>query len=215
MLETIIKHGIIFYVMGVIMAIGLFAKLISHITVKKMVKEASEIQKSNHRLMRLVKAKFEHASMVSDKVQNVEVFVKKYLYEHKVLGVHLETWRGLQKKTIWMLAAIGLIGSFMSFRLYNMSEETFQYISWTSILTMILIVVQIMSDERSQLEAAKNYMVDYLENVCVHRYEKANQAVAKLEEMEALPEVKEEPEVSKEKMEQERRIRAILEEFLA
>ena len=105
MLEAIVKHGIIFYAMGVIMAIGLFSKFISHTTLRKMVREASEIQKSNHRLMRLVKSKFEHASMVSDKVQNVEAFVNKYLFEYRVLGVRMETWRGLVKKSIWIMAA--------------------------------------------------------------------------------------------------------------
>ena len=61
MLEAIVKHGIIFYAMGITMGIGILAKVISHITVRKMVTAASEIQKSEHKLMRLVKAKFEHA----------------------------------------------------------------------------------------------------------------------------------------------------------
>lgn len=217
MLETIIKHGIIFYVMGAIFGIGVFAKFISHITVRKMVREASEIQKSNHRLMRLVKSKFEHASMVSDKVQNVKVFVEKYLYEYKVLGVRLETWRSTQKKMVWLLVAVGILGIFASFQTQGMNEQTFQYFSWTGIMTVLLVVVQMMSDEKSKLYAAENYMVDYLENVCIHRYEKVNQAMEHLEEVEIpkQPEVQEEPEVSRERAEQELRIRAILEEFLA
>ena len=111
MLETIINTGSILWVLGIMMAVGVWAKIISHITVRKMVRAASEIQKSNHRLMRLVKAKFEHASMVSDKVQNVDAFVQKYLYEYKVLGARLETWRALQKKMIWFILAVGLFGA--------------------------------------------------------------------------------------------------------
>lgn len=216
MLETIIKHGIIFYAMGIMMGVGIFAKVISHITVRKMVLEASEIQKSNHKLMRLIKAKFEHATMVSDKVQNVKAFVKKYLYEYKVLGMRLSTWQGLQKKAVWILGTLGLIGAFASFRIQGMSEQTFQYIGWTGILAVLLYVIQMMTDEKIRLAAAENYIVDYLENVCVHRYEKINQAAAKEEEIVMpQPEVKEEADVSKERMEQEKRIRAILEEFLA
>ena len=41
MLETIVKHGIIFYAMGIMLAVGIFAKVISHITVRKMEKAAS------------------------------------------------------------------------------------------------------------------------------------------------------------------------------
>ena len=51
MLETVVKQEIIFYVMGILMVLGIFAKLVSHFTVRKMVKAAGEIQKSNHRLM--------------------------------------------------------------------------------------------------------------------------------------------------------------------
>lgn len=217
MLETIVKHGVIFFAMGAMMGLGVFAKIISYITVRKVEREASEIQKSNHKLMRLVKAKFEHASMVSDKVQNVEAFVKKYLYEYRVLGVRLVTWQGLQKKAIWLLGAFGIVGTLSSLQVQGMNEQTFQYISWTGILLVLLSVIQVMSDEKTRLEAAKNYMVDYLENVCIHRYEKVNQAIQEAEDINIpeMPEVREEPEISKERVEQELRIRAILEEFLA
>ena len=175
MLETVIKYGIIFCAMGVAMAMGVLAKMISHITARKMVKAASEIQKSNHRLMRLVKAKFEHASMVSDKVQNVEAFVKKYLYEYKVLGVRLDGWRSLPKKMIWLIVVLGAFGVLGSYQIYGMKEQTFQYGAFTGICAVLVFSISILSDEKSKLEAAKNYMVDYLENVCIHRYEKANQ----------------------------------------
>ena len=237
MLEAVIKQGVIFYVMGVMLVIGIAAKVISHFTTGKMVRAAGEIQKSNHRLMRLVKAKFEHASMVSDKVQNVEVFVKKYLYEYKVFGVHLSTWQSLPKKMAWLIAAIGIAGSLISFQALGMGEETFRYICFTGIFAVALFSIHILSDEKTKWAAAENYMVDYLENVCLHRYEKAGldaQKVTEAENAEAEPlkaetdenvpgalemqeksEISKQAELTKERVEQEMRIRAILEEFLA
>ena len=217
MLETIVKHGIIFYAMGIMLAVGVFAKVISHITIEKMAKAASEIQNSNHKLMKLVKAKFEHASMVSDKVQNVEVFVKKYLYEYRVLGKRLEEWRTLQKRMILLLAMVGTLGIIMSLRTTGASEYTLQHFCWTGIFKVLMTMIHILSDEETRLQAAKNYMVDYLENVCIRRYEKANHVAMQKEEVMEEPEVLERPEkdLSKEREEQERRIRAILEEFLA
>lgn len=217
MLEAIVKHGIIFYAMGIMLAVGVFAKVISHITIGKMAKAASEIQNSNHKLMKLVKAKFEHASMVSDKVQNVEVFVKKYLYEYRVLGRRLEEWRSLQKQMVFLLAAVGILGIILSLRVTGSSEYTFQHFCFTGIFTVVMFIVHIWSNEEARLEATKNYMVDYLENICVRRYEKANHSIFQAEETEAEREILERPEkdLSKERDEQERRIRAILEEFLA
>ena len=235
MLEAIIKYGIILWTLGVMMAIGVLAKVISHITVRKMVKAASEIQKSNHRLMRLVKAKFEHASMVSDKVQNVDAFVQKYLYEYKVLGVRLDTWRALQKKMVWFIVAFGLLGVLGAYQVHGLGEQMFRYGSFTAVYAVILFSIHILSNEKLKIEAAKNYMVDYLENVCIHRYEKANQMAVAAEVAESVQveevlseekNVKEqetmkqaqldrEKEYEKERDEQQILIRAILEEFLA
>lgn len=215
MVETII--------MGILMTIGVLAKLISYITVKKLVKAASEIQKSNHKFMKLLKAKFEHACMVSDKVQNVNAFVQKYLYEYKVLGVCLDAWIELQKKIIWFVVAFGLFGTANVYRIQGFGEQTFRYGAVTAACGVLLFSIHILGNEKVKKEAAKNYMVDYLENVCLNRYQKANQLAAEAEEEEAeeasvSEQVKIEEMVSQEeqlKEEQQMRIRAILEEFLA
>lgn len=209
MLETMIQRGVIFYVMGIVTALGILAKFVSHITVRKLVKEASEIQKSEHKLMKLIKAKFEHANMASDRVHNIRAFVEKYMYEYKVLGMQLESWRDFQGRSRWILLALGTLGAFGSYLLKGMNEAVFQYAGFTGILVVCLYVIQTFSNEASKLEAAKIYVVEYLENVCVHRIEKANQKLPVEEEKER------EPEQAKVKDEQEMRIRAILEEFLA
>lgn len=245
MLQNIVKQEIIFYVMGVLLAFGVLAKLISSFTVRRMVRAAGEIHKSNHKLMKLVKAKFEHASMVSDKVQNVEAFVDKYLYEHKVLGIRLNTWRGIPKHVLWLIAILGVFAVFESYRIGGYGDLMVKYIQWTGIFVMFLFLLYFIAEEKSRLQAAKNYMVEYLENVCIHRYAKLNRAAQTEEkaEQEELPEEKtesievSEPEGEKEaelqlakereqqaieemkeeerKQEQETRIRAILQEFLA
>lgn len=220
MLETIVKQEIIFYVMGILMVPGVLAKLVSYFTVRNMVKAAGEIQKSNHKLMRLVKAKFEHASMISDKVQNVEAFVNKYIYEYKVFGVRLSTWRTLPKKMLWAVSVLGVFGIFQSYRLEAMGLLTIKYIQWTGVFVLFLLLFGFVAEEEARVNVAKNYMVEYLENVCMHRYAKANRVV---EEVEPEEEVQEEIVVAMEKKEeeerkeseQEMRIRAILEEFLA
>lgn len=219
MLEAVVKQDIIFYAMGIFMGIGILAKLISYITVRKMVKASSEIQKSNHRLMRLVKAKFEHASMVSDKVQNVEAFVNKYIFEYRVFHIRLCTWQGITKKVVWMIGLLGVVAMIESYRLQGLGALTLQYIQWTAIFVLFSLLLHFVAGEEQSLQAAKNYMVEYLENVCIHRYAKEARQELEVEE-EAVSQAKEaeiveENAEEKKKSEQELRIRAILEEFLA
>ena len=229
---------IIFYAMGVLLGISLLAKLISAFTIRKMVKEAAKIQKSDHKLMKLIKAKFEHASMVSDRVQNVGAFVDKYLYEYKICGIRLHTWQNIPKRGFFIIVILGVFTVCESFRVEGMTMTTAGYIQWTGIFLLLLLLIQFVSGEKTQLEAARNYMVDYLENVCVHRYAKQHQ-IAEEESTETVQEsnlqeesgtekvqatadeVKMEeqvaPPISEEekRSQQEMRIRAILEEFLA
>ena len=229
---------IIFYAMGVLLGISLLAKLISAFTIRKMVKEAAKIQKSDHKLMKLIKAKFEHASMVSDRVQNVGAFVDKYLYEYKICGIRLHTWQNIPKRGFFIIVILGVFTVCESFRVEGMTMTTAGYIQWTGIFLLLLLLIQFVSGEKTQLEAARNYMVDYLENVCVHRYAKQHQ-MAEEESTETVQEsnLQEESETEKvqatadevkmeeqvappiseeeKRSQQEMRIRAILEEFLA
>ena len=105
----------------------------------------------------------------------------------------------------------------MSLRATGVSEYTMQHFSIAGVFIVLMLVVHTWSDEESKLEAAENYMIDYLENVCIRRYEKANLNMQQAQVDEEEPEIPERPErdLSKEREDQERRIRAILEEFLA
>lgn len=106
MLEVFVVRETVFFLTGVMIGIGAIARLITGISLKKLVRAASNMSKSNHPLMRLVRAKFEHGCMVSDKVQNVGAFVEKYLYEYRVLGVRLHTWRQWAKGSIWLALSL-------------------------------------------------------------------------------------------------------------
>lgn len=227
---------IIFYVMGIVLGVSLLAKLISAITVRRMVKEAAGIQKSNHKLMKLIKAKFEHASLISDRVQNVGAFVDKYLYEYKVFGFRLHTWQSLPKKALIIILILGVFSICESIRRDGFTEATVGYIQWTSIFVLLLLLVQFVTGEHARLQATRNYMVEYLENVCIHRYAKKHNVIEtdEQEERQSTIEQPKEEELAKmtqgeapklqivekigeeeERNQREMRIRAILEEFLA
>ena len=97
MLEMLLDKKLLFVLMGILTGLGVVDKCIVSMTMKRMVEAAGSMSKSNHPLMRLVRAKFEHACMISDTVENVGVFVDKYLYEYKVCGLRLHTLRRLEK----------------------------------------------------------------------------------------------------------------------
>ena len=109
--RQIIARQVVFYVAGAVAAIGIIAKLVAGISLKRLVRASSNMNKSNHALMRLVRAKFEHACMVSDKVQNVRAFVEKYVYEYRIIGLRLHSWRRLERTAIWLYALVCAFGA--------------------------------------------------------------------------------------------------------
>ena len=173
MLEMLLDKKLLFVLMGMLTGLGVADKCIVSMTMKRMIEAAGSMSKSNHPLMRLVRAKFEHACMISDTVENVGVFVDKYLYEYKVCGLRLHSLRRLEKMCSGLLIVTGRAG--ITCQVYGMGDEALRMGAAGCGLGILVWLFHLTTDENYCMEMAKNYMVDYLENVCLRKYEKMNQ----------------------------------------
>ena len=172
MLESMLDRHVIYVLMGMSTFAGVVSKVVVGRTLRKLVAAAESMGKSNHPLMRLVRAKFEHTCMISEKVENVGVFVDKYLYEYRVGGVRLHAWRRLQMAGAGLCLILGGVGAIISYRIKGATEQTAMIGGTGVALALIVFLVHMLTDEEYRLEAVRNYMVDYLENIYQHRYEK-------------------------------------------
>ena len=175
MLEMLLDKKLLFVLMGMLTGLGVADKCIVSMTMKRMIEAAGSMSKSNHPLMRLVRAKLEHACMISDTVENVGVFVDKYLYEYKVCGLRLHSLRRLEKMCSGLLIVTGLAGAGITCQVYGMGDEALRMGAAGCGLGILVWLFHLTTDENYCMEMAKNYMVDYLENVCLRKYEKMNQ----------------------------------------
>lgn len=191
MLKAILDRHVLLILMGVFAVLGIVSKCIACITLKRLVRAAGSMNKSAHPLIRLVRAKYEHACMLNDKVQNVGVFVDKYLYEYKILGLRLYRWRRMENVMAGLCLITGAAAAFLTYSVYGMSDAVLKMGAGGAALAILLYLFHLTSDENYMLEAVKTYMVDYLENVCARRYEKNQQKEKK--EIKGLA-VREEPE---------------------
>ncbi len=196
MLEMIMDRHLPFVLLGAVAAIGLISKIITGVTLKKLVKAAANMGKSTHPLMRLIRAKYEHACMVSDRVQNVEVFVEKYIYEYRIAGLPLHSWRRIEKGAAWICAAIGVLAALGEYALRGMNEQVLRNGTFGFVAGIILFVLRVSVDENYRLQAIRTYMVDYLDNFCARKYEKNREK--NLSKRETETEQKSQPEVKSE-----------------
>ena len=172
MLELMLDRHVIYVLMGMSAFAGVVSKVVVGRTLRKLVAAAESMGKSNHPLMRLVRAKFEHTCMISEKVENVGVFVDKYLYEYRVGGVRLHAWRRLQMAGAGLCLILGGVGAIINYRIKGATEQTAMIGGTGVAMALIVFLVHMLTDEEYRLEAVRNYMVDYLENIYQHRYEK-------------------------------------------
>ena len=165
--ELAVNTRVIYYLMALLGMIGVLAKAVNQQTLNQMLKAAGNMSKSTHRLIKLVRAKYEHACMVHDSVENPNAFVEKYIYEYRgfLFGIH--TWRQMELLTVWFVGILAALGAFECYITYGFSGAAYQYIETGLAEMVLLFVISHLSDEQYKLNAVRMYMVDYLENNCV------------------------------------------------
>lgn len=188
MLKIILDRHVFYVLMGVSAIVGVTAKVVVGATLRRLIVAAGSMGKSNHPLMRLVRAKFEHTCMISEKVENVSVFVDKYLYEYRVAGIRFHAWRRLEMAGAALCLVLGGTGAAVSYRVKGMTDQAAVLGGTGAALALVVFLIHMLTDEEYRVDAVRNYMVDYLENIYQHRYEKNSrkEELAEAAEREAL-----------------------------
>lgn len=167
--------GVIIYLMAGIGVLGIIAKGINQFTLHRLVKAAGNMPKSTHRLIKLVRAKYEHACMIHDSVENIDAFVEKYIYEYRGFLFRIHTWRQIEILSVWFAGLLAALGAALEYSSYGMNEAVYQYLAAGAAEMVLLSVIMRLSDEPYKINAIKMYMVDYLENICAFRLRRQSQ----------------------------------------
>ena len=159
----------IVYLMTAVGILGVLAKIINQLTLHRLVKAAGNMPKSTHRLIKLVRAKYEHACMVHDSVENIDAFVEKYIYEYRGFLFRIHTWRQIELLSVWFAGILAALGAALNYLSSGFSESVYQYIAGGLAEMVLLSVIIRLSDEPYKVNAVKMYLVDYLDNICAFR----------------------------------------------
>ena len=168
--------GVIVWMMAGFGVLGILAKIVNQMTLIRLVRAAGNMPKSTHRLIKLVRAKYEHACLIHDSVENIDAFVEKYIYEYRGFLFRIHTWGQIEKLCIWFAGIMAAAGAWLEFSFFSgFSESVYQYIAAGAAEVVLLSVIMRLSDEPYKIGAVKMYMVDYLENICAYRLRKQSQ----------------------------------------
>lgn len=170
-------------VLYAIMGLGVFCFLVKFFVsriYKRLIRASVQMGKSDHPLMKMLLKKFETCYQLKMGVENVEIFVDKYLNSYKVAGLHLYTWEVLGD----VVFGITLLASLLA-NMYIAVMETSRITMAQFLLVGIAVCgIIILEDVVLNLRfCRKRLMVeirDYLENIYKPRLENK---VFKTEEM--------------------------------
>lgn len=167
--------NVLFYLMAAVGVLGVLAKIVNQIILSQMIKAAREISKTNHKLIKLIRSKHEHACMIHDKVENPKAFVEKYFCEYRPFLFRIHTWQHLENQTVWFTAILAAFGAIAHFMEHGFCEGIYQYLAYGAAQMLALVMVSGLSDEEYKLKIVKNYVIDYIENTCARRNKNARQ----------------------------------------
>lgn len=169
------------YILYAMIGVGVlcfFMKFFLYRMLRQIGKEAAKMGNSVHPLMKMLMKRFETCYELKMGVNNVDIYVEKYLRSYKKAGISLATWEAWCE-VLFAISVLGCIGM----NAYLIWTQARGYgnpgLSWSSLsvflgtlLPCILLFFQDLFLNLSyQKESAKIEILDYLENICQPRFE--------------------------------------------
>ena len=162
--------------------LGTLLKIMVSRTYKRLIKASDNMGSTKHKLMKLMKMKFEACYKLKIGVNNVDSFVDKYVYKHKICGIHLYTWENIGGQLLILCLLTGTVGSVLGL-VYNCGKNDILITFFSGVFTSsLLIVVESFINLGAKKSILKANITDYLENFLKVRLEQENFTPEVLEE---------------------------------
>lgn len=169
MLAEILGGQVLLYVMGVLFLLAAVSKCAVGISYKRLVKASDDMASDKNALTRQLKLKFENCYKLHLNVQNVPVFVDKYLQKYKRMGVRVHTLHRLSFIAITFEALMMAVGCGTCLLYQGGTQQLGRYLM-TGVLSILgLLCVDSMWDIEDKRGMVVTNLQDYLDNVLSNR----------------------------------------------
>lgn len=179
--QDLFDNYILIFVMVGLCGLGIMVKILIYGIYKNLIMASDNMSNTSNKLMKLVKMKFEACYKLKIGVNNVDIFVDKYMYKHKFCGVLLYTWENISGQLLILCLLTGAVGAGLAVY-YECGKTAILSTFFIGLLTSALLII---FESFLNLPAKRNIirvnMKDYLENMLKVRLEKEHFHPEKLE----------------------------------
>ncbi|MFV0342088.1 MAG: hypothetical protein ACK5JH_04245 [Anaerocolumna sp.] len=182
MVQELFDKNVFIYIMFGLLGGGIFLKLILTIIYSRLVKASDNMSTSKNKLTKTMKKKFEACFKLKIGVNNVDIFVDKYVYRQRFCGILLSTWDNICGQILILCLLIGSISTIMGL-VYECGKQQILSTFSVGILTSgLLIFLEGLTNIGAKKELLRLNMKDYLENILKVRLEQENESPELIEE---------------------------------
>ncbi len=171
MVQELFDKNIFAYIMLALCACGILLKLILNLVFSRLIKATDNMAKSKNKLTQMMKKKFETYYVLKIGVNNVDIFVDKYVFRHRFCGILLSTWENIGGQILMLCLLTGSISTILGL-IYECGKQQILSTFSVGILTSgLLIFLEGLINLAGRKELVRLNMKDYFENILKVRLE--------------------------------------------
>lgn len=163
----------IFILFMVLLVLGTLSQCVLYIFYGSLSQEAQNMYKTNHKLLKQIKLKYENYYSLGMKVANMEAFLGKMLCKYRIGGISIHGWRQCNK---WC-AFLSLVAGWASGHA----------LEGLSLAALFILFEQIMGLDVKEKLLYWN-MEDFLENLLQYRLASMEEKEEQEEKLQEMPE---------------------------
>lgn len=171
MVERLYESNLLIYIILGLGGVGILLKLMVSCIYRRLVKAAQHMGTTNHKMLKSLRTKFETNYSMNLGVNNVDIFVDKYIYTQKFCGIYLYTWENFSGQVLLLCMLISAVGAIAGL-LYECGKFDILLTLLTGAgISAVLILFENLLNISVKKCIIRTNIKDYLENFLISKLE--------------------------------------------
>lgn len=204
-LEEILKGDFIKYGIIIATVFAIVIKVIQTFLYIKLMEESENIPASKNKLIKQMKLKFENCYKLNLGVNNVNIFVDKYMYKHRVGGISMYQLNRIPIVLGWLCGTLGVVSGLICYIEGYSVKMGSSYEVYGIGAVLSLKLAEVILDTGHKRSIVYTNLIDFFENSLQNHltHDMAKTGAVTEEEREVLEDIPVIREVNKEKEDKE------------
>lgn len=163
MIGQVIENKVLIEIIVAICGLSIILKAAIAFRYGHLIKEADDMGNSNNKFLKKIKHRFSKEYDNSYSVNNVGVFVDKYMYQMKIMGFKPSVWEGFGTFILVLCLLLGSLGALWSYENGTERDVTIYIIAAVVSAGALVLIDSLINTQRRREHLHVN-MCCYLEN---------------------------------------------------